>query len=141
MVTKIKHALIGGIVGTIVMSLIMMLSPIMGIPKMSPPDMLAMMMGFPTMVGWVMHFMIGVIFAMIYAFFFINLVKRVSSNFLKGIIYGMATFIFAQLMMAILGMMIPMPPMEGNMLLMMVGSLIGHIIFGITVVVFAKEKE
>jgi hypothetical protein len=40
-----------------------------------------------------MHFMVGIIFAMAYTFFFINLIKKVSSNIFKGAIFGMAAFI------------------------------------------------
>lgn len=141
MTTKIKQSLLGGMIGTAVMTVVMMIAPMMGMPKMSPPAMLSMMMGFPIVVGWLMHFMIGVIFAIAYAFFFINLVKKVSNNILKGAIFGMTAFIFAQIMMAIMGMMIPMPPMEGSMILMMVGSITGHVIFGITVAMFVKEQE
>ena len=141
MKTKFKQALIGGIIGTAVMTLVMMIAPMMGMPKMSPPAMLSMMMGFPIAVGWMMHFMIGIIFAMVYAFFFINVVKKVSYNILKGAIFGMTDFIFAQIMMGIMGMMFPMPPMEGNMMLMMAGSILGHLIFGITVALFVKEQE
>jgi len=121
-------------------TLVMMIAPMMGMPKMSPPAMLSMMMGFPLVVGWVMHFMIGVIFAMAYAFFFIKLVKKVNNNILKGAIFGMAVFIFAQIMMAIMEMMFPMPPMKGSMMLMMVGSITGHVIFGIMVAMFVKEQ-
>lgn len=140
MTTKIKQTLIGGIIGTALMTVVMMIAPMIGMPKMNPPQMLSMMMGIPIVVGWLMHFMIGIIFAMAYAFFFINLIKKVNSNILKGAIFGFAVFIFAQIMMAIMGMMMPMPPIEGSMLLMMVGSIMGHIIFGITVALFVKER-
>ncbi|MDP2208519.1 MAG: hypothetical protein Q8K98_07070 [Bacteroidota bacterium] len=140
MTNKIQTALIGGIIGTAVMTMVMMIAPMLGMPKMNPPAMLSMMMGFPIVVGWMMHFMIGIIFAMAYAFFFLNVLKKISNNILKGAIFGMAVFIFAQIMMAIMGMMMPMPPMEGSMLLMMMGSIMGHVIFGITVAMFVKEQ-
>lgn len=140
MTTKIKQSLIGGIVGTAVMTMVMFIAPMMGLPKMSPPEMLSMMMGFPIIVGWLMHFMIGIIFAMAYAFFFINVVKKINNNILKGAIFGFAVFVFAQIAMAIMGaMMGGMPPMEGSMMLMMIGSIMGHVIFGITVALFVKE--
>lgn len=139
MTTRTKQALIGGIVGTAVMTIVTMIAPMMGMPKMSPPEMLSTMMGTPIAVGWVMHFMIGIIFAMTYALFFINLVKKINNNVLKGAIFGLAVFIFAQLMLAIMGTMFPMPPMEGSMMLLMVGSIIGHLIFGITVALFVKD--
>lgn len=139
MKTKLKQALIGGIIGTAVMTIVMMIAPMLGMPKMNPPAMLSMMMGFPIAVGWIMHFMIGTIFAIAYAFFFINWVRKVSNNILKGAIFGMAVFVFAQIMLGILGMFLPMPPMEGSMILMIMGSIMGHVIFGITVAYFVKD--
>lgn len=139
--TKIIQSLIGGVIGAAVMSIVMWAAPMIGIPKMSPPDMLSMMLGVPMIIGWFMHFMIGIIFAMTYAFFFINLVKKIGNSIFRGIIFGIAVFIFAQIMLAILGaIMKGMPPMEGSMLLIMVGSIIGHIVFGIVVAFFVKEE-
>ncbi len=140
MTTKIKQSLIGGIVGTAVMTMVMLIAPMMGMPKMNPPELLSMMMGFPIVVGWLMHFLIGIIFAMAYAFFFMNIVKKISSNIIKGAIFGFAVFVFAQIAMAIMGAMLgDTPPMEGSMMLMIIGSIIGHVIFGITVALFVKE--
>ncbi len=141
MFNKLTQAIIGGIVATAVMTIVMMIAPMMGMPKMSPPAMLSMMMGVPIVVGWLMHFMIGIIFAMAYAFFFIKVVKKVDSNILKGAIFGFVVFIFAQIAIGIMGVMMGgMPPMEGSMMLIMVGSAIGHIVFGIVAAMFVKEQ-
>jgi len=83
--------------------------------------------------------MIGTIFAFAYAFLFINIVKKISNAILKGAIFGMVAFIFAQIMMVIMGKIMPMPLMEGSMILIMVGSVMGHIIFGILVAFFVKQ--
>jgi len=141
MTNKFKQALMGGIIGTLVMTIVMMVAPMMGMPKMNPPAMLASMMGFPIVVGWIMHFMIGISFALAYAFFFVKLVKRISNNIVKGAVYGFAAFVFAQIMMGMMSFIMPPPPMEGSMMLMMVGSIMGHIIFGITIIYFVKEQE
>lgn len=141
METKIKQSLIGGIAGTAVMTLVMFIAPMMGMPKMNPAAMLSMMMGFPLSIGWIMHFMIGIIFALTYAFFFIKVVRKISNNILKGAIFGLAAFIFAQMAMAMMGAMLGgMPPMAGSMMLMMIGSIVGHVIFGIVVAAFVKEE-
>lgn len=141
MTTKIQKALIGGIIGTAMMTIVTMLAPMMGMPKMNPPQMLSMMMALPGIAGWMMHFMIGIIFATTYAFFFINMFKKISSSILKGAIFGMVIFFFAQIMMAMMGTMFGnMPPMEGSKMLMMLGSIIGHVIFGVTVAMFVKER-
>ena len=140
MLVKIQKALLSGITGTAAMSLFMMLAPLMGIPKMNPPQMLSSMMGFPILVGWLMHFMIGVTFAMAYVFLLIKLVSKIKSKILKGTICGLAIFIFAQIMMGIMGAVLGgLPPMEGNLVFIMIGSIAGHIIFGIVVALLVKE--
>ena len=130
--TKISKAILGGIIGTAIMSMVMFIAPMMGIPKMSPPDMLAGMMEMPVIVGWVMHFMIGIVFAFAYTYLFAPKVK-ISNIFLKGAVFGFVVFIFAQIMLAIIGAMLPMPKMEGSLILTMIGSIMGHIIYGIAV--------
>ena len=139
---KIQQTLMGGIIATAVMSVVMMLGAAMGMPKMSPPQMLATMMGVSIIVGWLLHFMIGIIFAFGYSYLLMNAVRKVNSNILKGGIFGVAAFIFAQIARAILdGMMGGLPPMEGSVVLIMMGSIMGHIIFGIVVALFVKEQK
>lgn len=140
MKNKIQQAIIGGIIGTAVMTMVMFIAQVMGMPKMSPPQMLSAMMGFPITIGWIMHFMIGVIFAVAYTYVFINVVRKVNNNILKGAIFGLVVFLFAQIAMAIMGFMLGgMPPMEGSMMLIMIGSIMGHLIFGIVVAQFVKK--
>ena len=69
MQNKITKSITAGIIGTTVMTLFMMIAPMMGMPKMSAPHMLSGMLGVPIAVGWIMHFMIGTIFAFAYALF------------------------------------------------------------------------
>lgn len=130
--TKIQKSILAGIIGTAVMTVVMMVAPMMGMPKMSPPEMLAGMLGMPVFVGWIMHFMIGIMFAFAYTYLCI-FKHKISNVWLKGAVFGVVVFVFAQVMMAIMGMIMPMPKMEGSMIPMMVGSLMGHIIFGMTV--------
>ncbi len=132
MKSKIAQFLIAGMVATAVMTGFTFLAPMMGLPKMNPAEMLSGMMGVPIMVGYLMHFMIGVIFAAAYVYLF-NPKVHINSKFLKGSLFGFAVFIFAQVMMFIIGKMMPMPMPQDNMMLMMIGSLIGHLVFGIVV--------
>jgi hypothetical protein len=132
MSNKIKLSIISGLIGTAAMTLITMMAPLMGFPKMSPPDMLAGMLGLPVFAGWIMHLMIGVIFAVAYIYLFAPKVK-ISNLYLKGAAFGFVVFIFAQIMMAIMGALLPMPKMEGSMTLTIIGSIMGHIIYGVAV--------
>lgn len=126
--SNLSKSIVGGIVGAALMSLVMFIAPMMGMPKMSAPDMLSGMMGMPILVGWLMHFIIGIIFALVYTFLFAPNVQ-ISNIYVKGAVFGIAVFILAQLMMALM----PMPMQEGSKMLMIMGSLIGHVIFGMGV--------
>lgn len=141
MKTKISQAVTGGLVGTAAMTMVMYVAPMMGMPKMSPPAMLSMMMGVPLFAGWIGHFMIGIIFTIMYAFLLYPLLKKVSGRVLKGILFGLAAFIFAQIAMAVMGAMLGnMPAPEGSMVLVLMGSIIGHLVFGIVAALFVVEK-
>lgn len=129
---KIKKSLVAGIVGTAIMTAVIMLAPMMGIPKMSPPQMLSETLGTPIAVSWILHFMIGIVFAFGYTYICIFKYK-IANVWLKGVVYGIIVFAFVQIMMKIMGMMVPIPKMGGSMLLVAVGSLMGHIIFGMAV--------
>lgn len=130
--SKIQKSILAGIIGTAIMTLVMMIAPIMGMPKMSPPEMLSEMLGMPDLVGWIMHFIIGIMFAFAYTYLCIFKYK-LKNVWVKGTVFGIIAFVFAQIMMAIIDTMMPMPEMEGSVMLSMIGSLMGHIIFGIAV--------
>ena len=92
--TKISKSILGGLVGTTLMTLVTMIAPMMGMPKMSAPAMLAGMMDMPLAVGYIMHFMIGIVFAFAYTFLFASQVK-IRNIFLKGAVFGFIVFVFA----------------------------------------------
>ena len=51
-----------------------------------------------------------------------------------------SVFVFAQIMMLAMGAMFKsMPSPEGSMALMMLGSVIGHIVYGVVTVLFIKD--
>jgi hypothetical protein len=128
----IGKSILGGVIGTAIMSIAMFIFPMLGMPKMSPPDMLAIMLGISITIGWIMHFMIGITFALTYTYLFAPNIK-INNIYLKGAVFGFVVFIFAQISLAILGTIFPMPPMEGSMVMMMAGSILGHIVFGVAV--------
>lgn len=66
--TKIQKTVLAGIIGTAIITLVMMITPILGFPKMSPPKMLSGMLHVPLLVGWIMHFITGIIFAFLYTY-------------------------------------------------------------------------
>ncbi|MBM4422359.1 MAG: hypothetical protein FJ030_03075 [Chloroflexi bacterium] len=66
---NIIGAIVAGLVGTVAISMLMAMAPLMGMPKMAIWEMLGTMFSKEGNVslGWIIHFMMGVIFAIIYA--------------------------------------------------------------------------
>jgi len=140
MSNKIQQTILAGVAGTSAMSVIMYVGSILGLPKMNPPKMLSLMIGFPMLIAWLMHFLIGITFAFMYAYFIVRVVKKINSKILKGVIFGVFAFIFGQIMIALLAAIFgDIPAGEDNMMLLMIGSIIGHLVFGIVVVQFIKD--
>lgn len=142
----ILKSVIGGIIATIAMTITMFMAPYMGLPEMNAAKMLSDMMHFSIALGWIMHFMIGVIFAITYGQFIIRWLGKINSKILRGAILGITVFVFAQIMMVIMGAIMPAPKMQVpeirvNMALMMVGSILGHLVYGIVVALLVVPKK
>ncbi len=142
MENKFVRSILAGVVATAVMTAFMFMAPMMGLPKMNPANMLSGMLGVSPIVGWIMHFMIGSIFAAVYVYLF-NPHVHIHSRAGKGILFGVVVFLFAQGMMFLMSKIMPMPSnsMKDDMVLMMIGSLIGHLVFGLLVGLLVPLQE
>jgi len=140
---NLLSAVISGILGTLAISMVMAAAPMMGMPKMDIVDMLSTMFGKPNRVlGWMMHLMMGVVFALIYAFLWS--IGIGSPGWISGLIFGAAHWLVVGLMMAVIPIVhagikngdVEAPGMwminQGGML-SFVGGLMGHIVFGLVV--------
>lgn len=140
MSTKLQSSIIGGIVATIAMTIVIFVAPMMGMPKMNPPKMLAVTMGMPVAVGWIMHFIIGIIFALGYGYLFLPKAQKIGSKIAKGAIYGVIIFVFGLIMNQIMGAIFPnMPAPKGDMVMVIIAKLMVHVVFGIVVALFFKD--
>jgi uncharacterized membrane protein YagU involved in acid resistance len=139
MENRIRKSVIGGIMATAAMTAFMYIAPNFGLPEMNAAEMLSQMAGFMVEFGWIMHFVIGVFFAIIYGTCFIDLLAKVENNLLKGAIFGLAVFVFAQIAIAGLGAVTgEMPSMSGNMVLITIGSILNHVVYGVVLALFVK---
>ena len=143
MENKLKQSLLSGIAGTIVMTIVMLwVGPIVGLPEMNTAAMLSMMTGFSITIGWIMHFVIGIVFAFTYVYFLSKFLNRIGSSLLRGIAFGFIAFILGQIGLGVMGALFGgMPAMETSMALIMIGSIVGHLVYGIVVVLVAKDLE
>jgi len=138
---NIFAVVVTGIVGTMAISMVMALGPKMGLPKMDIVGMLSTMFGKPNRtLGWIMHLMMGVIFALIYAFLWSLGIG--SASWFIGLLFGIGHWLVVGVMFALIPMMhagiksgeVAKPGLwmtnQGG-LMAFVGGLMGHMVFGI----------
>ena len=141
---NILSAVVAGVVATLVFTMILVMAPKIGMPKMDIVSLLGSMFSAKSnlVLGWTMHLMMGVVFALVYA-----------SIWSLG--FGAATWgiglIFGAIHWLIVGMVMGMIPMvhvgiksgavqapglwmtkNGGVMAFM-GGLVGHMIFGAVV--------
>ena len=131
-------AIIAGLVGTAVMTAIMYVGPYMGVPQMDIVGMLGTMFterGTGALIlGAIVHFMMGAIFAIVYAFLW-DSVGLGAPTWLWGIVFGLVHTVLVIAVMPMMQRMHPRPEgyEMGSGPLAMVGMLMGHAIFGLVV--------
>lgn len=139
---NIIAAIIAGIVATITMTLVMAVAPKMGMPKMDIVGMLGSMFGAPPnrVLGMVMHFMMGIVFALVYAAFWAYGIGV--ATWPMGLLFGAVHWLIAGAMMAGIPMMhkgiksgkVPAPGaymMNNGGAMAFMGGLVGHMAFGL----------
>ncbi len=128
-------AIIAGLAGTVIMTILMMLAPMMGLPKMDIIGMLGAMFtkspGSGKIIGLVIHFMMGVIFAVIYAFLWNAGLG--SPTWLWGLIFGFVHGIVVIITMPMMLKTHPRPPAITPGPGLMIGQIMGHLVFGLVV--------
>lgn len=141
---NILGAIIAGIAGTIIMTLVLVMGPKMGMPKMDIVGMLGSMFSEKSnrTLGLILHFMMGIVFAVIYVLLWNAGIGYMSV--LWGAIFGAVHWLISGLMMGIMGKMnaaVRAGVMENPGIYMLntggvkafMGGLIGHILYGVTV--------
>lgn len=119
-----KRVVGGGLVGTAAMTALMRMAPAMGFPPMNVGAMLGSVMGGSLFLGWMAHFVIGTVLAILYATLFVG--RLPGPGFARGALYGLLPWIVAQVVV--------MPMMGaglfGGSFGAGFGSLMGHLVYG-----------
>jgi hypothetical protein len=135
--------IVAGLAGTLVITVLMYAGPMMGMPKMDMAQMIGPMIlpqgSAAFALGMMMHFVNGIIFAIIYALVWDAL--NIAPNWWTGLIFGAVHFVVAAIEMGVMPMIhkevksgrLP-SPMSGGVR-GMVGMLLGHLVFGLVVAV------
>jgi hypothetical protein len=143
MQTKIRLSVISGITATAAMTIFSVTSTAIGMPDINPAQMMAGIFHVPIAAGWLMHLMIGIIFAAGYVFFFNNWLKNITSRTERGAVYGFIAFVIGQIGFSMLDAFFntePSPPLESSVALLLIVSTVNHIVFGMVVSLFVKPR-
>jgi uncharacterized membrane protein YagU involved in acid resistance len=127
-----RRAALAGVIGTLAMTLLFFIEPLLGLPRMAEGGILSTVMsatvahlpvGFAG--GWVIHFAVGIGLALIYA---AVAAKRLPGTpVLRGAVYGALVFLGAQVvLMPLVGTGIFSDWQPARLL----GSLAGHLVYG-----------
>jgi len=134
-------AVVAGLVGTAVFSMILAMAPRMGMPRMDIVGLLSTMFGKENRpLGWMMHLMMGVIFALIYALLWSRGI--LAPTWLGGLVFGALHWLIVGMIMGMIPMMhmgirsgrVMAPGLwmtKGGGMLAFVGGLMGHMVFGV----------
>lgn len=126
-------AMIAGLAGTVTMSLVIYLGPVVGIPKIDLIDLLgSVFSGNKTaarILGTVLHLAIGAVSGIIYAFLWS--LGVFSPTWATGLFFGLGHWVMVSLMMPRILMMHPRSPTMERSLVWVIGLLLAHLVFGI----------
>ena len=139
---SLSRAIIAGLAGTVMMTLFTYMGQFMNI-KMDIPAMLSTMFGGNLILGWVMHFMIGIVLGVNYGALFYSKFN-ITPIWLRGVIFAVFPWLMAQLvvipMMSIMNGMSYSSGFFSGSIIMAMASLMGHFVFG-AVVGFVYKPE
>ena len=126
------RALVAGLIATAAMTALLLVEPSVGLPKIAMGQILSSSLGLASArlaagpaLGWLIHFIIGALLALLYAGVFER--RLPGGDLARGLLYGGLVFVAAQIVF--------MPLVGGGFFSrgdgqLLVGSLFGHLVYG-----------
>jgi uncharacterized membrane protein YagU involved in acid resistance len=126
------RALVAGLIATAAMTALLLIEPSIGLPSIAVGQILSSSLGLASArlaagpaLGWLIHFIIGALLALLYAAVFER--RLPGGELARGLIYGVLVFVAAQLLF--------MPLVGGGFFSrgdgqLITGSLLGHLVYG-----------
>lgn len=129
---NLKRAVVAGLVGTAVMTGLMLLAPLVGLPRLAIGQLLSTLLAVSVAflpigpaTGWVLHGLFGILLAVVYAAAFAG--RLPGPPLARGALYGILVFLLAEVtFMPLVGAGI----FSRGDVPMILGSLLGHLVYG-----------
>ena len=97
MENKITTSIVGGIAGTAVITAMMLLANALGMPGIDYGKMLAEFTHTTPFIGWIMHFLMGILLAFVYVYFFRD--EFQGPYPIRGLIYSIIPYVITMIML------------------------------------------
>jgi hypothetical protein len=129
---NLKRAAVAGLVGTAVMTGLMLLAPLIGLPRLAIGSLLSTLLAVSVAflpigpaTGWVLHGLFGILLAVVYAAAFAG--RLPGPPLARGALYGILVFLLAEVtFMPLVGAGV----FSRGDVPMILGSLLGHLVYG-----------
>jgi uncharacterized membrane protein YagU involved in acid resistance len=126
------RAAAAGLIGTAVMTTLLLIEPSVGLPQIAMGQILSTSMGSTAAhlpngpaVGWLIHFVMGIVLALVYAKYVVRVLP--GNALARGALFGVLVFLIAQVtFMPLVGGGI----FSGGDIELLAGSLLGHLVYG-----------
>jgi uncharacterized membrane protein YagU involved in acid resistance len=130
-----KRAGVAGIIATFTVTVLWLVEPYLGLPKLAVGSMLSSFLAVATAylpiwpeIGWAIHVVVGIVLALSYARWLSD--RLPGSVFVRGVVFGALVFLAAQLaFMPLVGAGL----FSRGDLPLLLGSLFGHVVYGVLV--------
>ena len=91
------RAIAGGIAGTAIITLAMFLLSLAGMPDINYGSLIGQFLNTSSIVGWILHFVVGIALAFLYVYFFREFLP--GPYWAKGMIFGVLPWVLTLIMM------------------------------------------
>ncbi|MES2619549.1 MAG: DUF6789 family protein [Bacteroidota bacterium] len=130
-----------GVAATTVMTIFMLLAPFVGFPKMNVGELIGAMFGDSEVLGWIIHFIIGAVFALLYALIFNGWLPVINNTF-RGALYGIIVFVFSEIIFTLINLLGHLDSrMKENMAMMIFGFMLACLLYGAVLGTLMKHRK
>lgn len=139
-VLKPLKVLMAGLLATGVMTAFMLIAPFIGLPPINIGEFLGSFMGNHIALGWALHFAMGIALAYVYVVFFNHTIPVIYDT-LRGLLFGILAFMVSQAIIIAISLTGLLTwDQKQDMVLMIFGNCVAHMLYGAVLGTFFKNK-
>jgi uncharacterized membrane protein YagU involved in acid resistance len=132
------QAIAGGIAGTAVITLAMFLLSLAGMPDINYGHIIGQFLHTSEGVGWLLHFVIGIVLAFLYVYFFREFLP--GPYWVKGMVYGVLPWVISLIMLFPMVDTLNLKDTTQSPGVFLISSMIAYLAFGAVMALVAHPR-